>query len=51
MILICMLNQMIQKQDARLIPVLKTGDELALTSIFLSTVRLVMSTRKIFLKK
>ena len=31
----------IQKQSARLIPTLKTGDEMALTSIFLSAVRLV----------
>jgi len=31
----------IQKQNARLIPTLKTGDEMALTSIFLSTVKLV----------
>lgn len=31
----------IHKQNARLIPTLKTGDEMALTSIFLSTVRLV----------
>ena len=39
----------IQAQSARLIPVLKTGDEMALTSIFLSTVRLVKEFReKIF---
>ena len=34
-------SKQIQKQDARLIPTLKTGDEMALTSIFLSTVKLV----------
>ncbi len=31
----------IQVQPARLIPTLKTGDEMALTTIFLSTVNLV----------
>ena len=35
----------IKLQPARLIPVLKTGDEMALTSIFLSTVRLVKEFR------
>lgn len=35
----------IKLQHARLIPVLKTGDEMALTSIFLSTVRLVKEFR------
>ena len=35
----------IQKQCARLIPTLKTGDEMALTSIFLSTVKLVKEYR------
>ena len=34
-------SKQIQVQPARLIPALKTGDEMALTSIFLSTVRLV----------
>ena len=31
----------IQLRPARLIPALKTGDEMALTSIFLSTLKLV----------
>lgn len=35
----------IQVQSARLIPTLKTGDEMALTSIFLSTVHLVKEYR------
>jgi hypothetical protein len=35
----------IQVQPARLIPTLKTGDEMALTSIFLSTIRLVKEFR------
>ena len=35
----------IQAQPARLIPTLKTGDEMALTSIFLSTVSLVKEYR------
>jgi len=35
----------IHVQPARLIPTLKTGDEMALTSIFLSTVRLVREYR------
>ena len=35
----------IQYQEARLIPLLKTGDEGALTSIFLSSVRLVKEFR------
>ena len=35
----------IKLQPARLIPTLKTGDEMALTSIFLSTVRLVKEYR------
>ncbi len=35
----------IQVQPARLIPTLKTGDEMALTSIFLSVVRLVKEYR------
>lgn len=35
----------IQVQPARLIPTLKTGDEMALTSIFLSTLRLVKEYR------
>ena len=35
----------IQAQPARLIPTLKTGDEMALTSIFLSTLRLIKEYR------
>ena len=35
----------IQLQPARLIPILKTGDEMALTSILLSTIRLVKEFR------
>lgn len=38
-------NGQIQLQQARLIPTLKTGDEMALTSIFLSTVKLVKEYR------
>lgn len=38
-------NGQIQLQPARLIPTLKTGDEMALTSIFLSTVKLVKEYR------
>ena len=34
-------SNQIQVQPARLIPALKTGDEMALTSIFLSAIRLV----------
>jgi len=36
----------IQAQPARLIPTLKTGDEMALTSIFLSTLRLIKEYRE-----
>ncbi|WP_296314883.1 hypothetical protein [Winogradskyella sp. UBA3174] len=35
----------IKLQHARLIPTLKTGDEMALTSIFMATVRLVKEYR------
>ena len=35
----------IQVREARLIPTLKTGDECALTSIFLSSLRLVKEYR------
>jgi len=35
----------IQVRPARLIPVVKTGDEMALTSIFLSSLRLVKEFR------
>lgn len=38
-------SKQIQVQPARLIPTLKTGDEMALTSIFLSTIRLVKEYR------
>lgn len=38
-------NKQIHLQSARLIPTLKTGDEMALTSIFLSTVNLVKEYR------
>lgn len=38
-------NGQIKVQAAKLIPILKTGDEMALTSIFLSTVRLVKEYR------
>jgi len=38
-------NGQIKLQQARLIPTLKTGDEMALTSIFLSTVKLVKEYR------
>ena len=41
----------IQVQPARLIPTLKTGDEMALTSIFLSVVRLVKEYRTSFFKE
>ena len=38
-------SKQIQVQPARLIPTLKTGDEMALTSILLSTIRLVKEYR------
>ena len=38
-------NKQIRLQPARLIPALKTGDEMALTSIFLATVNLVKEYR------
>jgi len=40
----------IQYTNARLIPLLKTGDEMALTSIFLSAVRLVKEFRNLIFK-
>ncbi len=40
----------IQYTNARLIPLLKTGDEMALTSIFLSSVRLVKEFRNLIFK-
>lgn len=44
------LSGQIQFQSARLIPALKTGDEMALTSIFLSSLRLVKEYRDSFFK-
>ncbi|MGB5204055.1 MAG: hypothetical protein WBN63_07685 [Eudoraea sp.] len=41
----------IQVQPARLIPTLKTGDEMALTSIFLSTIHLVKEFRDSIFKE
>lgn len=41
----------IKAQEARLIPILKTGDEGALTSIFLSTVKLVKEYRDSIFKE
>ena len=41
----------IQVQSARLIPTLKTGDEMALTSIFLSTIHLVKEFRDSIFKE
>jgi len=43
-------NWQIQAQRAHLIPTLKTGDEMALTSIFLSTLRLVKEYRNSIFK-
>ncbi|WP_223032688.1 hypothetical protein [Hanstruepera marina] len=45
------LSGQIKKQNARLIPTLKTGDEMALTSIFLSVLRLVKEYRYNFFKE
>ena len=44
-------NNQIQAQQARLIPTLKTGDEMALTSIFLSSLRLVNEYRNDIFKE
>lgn len=44
-------SKQIQVQPARLIPTLKTGDEMALTSIFLSTINLVKEYRNRFFKE
>ena len=41
----------IQVQPARLIPTLKTGDEMALTSIFLSAINLVKEFRDSIFKE
>lgn len=45
------LSGQIQLQPARLIPALKTGDEMALTSIFLSAIKLVKEFRDGFFKE
>ena len=45
------LSGQIQLQSARLIPVLKTGDEMALTSIFLSSLKLIKEFRDGFFKE
>lgn len=45
------LSGQIQVQPARLIPALKTGDEMALTSIFLSALKLVKEFRDEFFKE
>lgn len=44
-------NKQIQVQEARLIPLLKTGDEMALTSILLSSLRLVKEFRDSIFKE
>ena len=44
-------TKQIKVQPARLIPTLKTGDEMALTSIFLSTIKLVKEYRDVFFKE
>ena len=45
------LSGQIQLQPSRLIPVLKTGDEMALTSIFLSSLRMIKEYRDGFFKE
>ncbi len=45
------LSGQIQVQPSRLIPTHKTGDEMALTSIFLSTIRLIKEFRDDFFKQ
>lgn len=45
------LSGQIQIQPARLIPALKTGDEMALTSIFLSSLKLIKEFRDSFFKE
>jgi hypothetical protein len=42
-------NGDIQLREARLIPILKPGDEMALTSVFLSSIRLIKEFRKMIL--
>ncbi|MGE0561283.1 MAG: hypothetical protein AB7O47_05665 [Flavobacteriales bacterium] len=44
-------TKQIKVQPARLIPVLKTGDEMALTSIFLSSINLIKEYRDIIFKE
>jgi hypothetical protein len=44
-------DSLIQLRPARLIPTIKTGDEMALTSIFLSTLRLVKEFRDSIFKE
>ena len=44
-------NGQIHAQNARLIPTLKTGDEMALTSIFLSAIKFVKDYRDSFFKE
>ena len=44
-------DSQITLRPARLIPALKTGDEMALTSIFLSTIRLVKEFRDILFRE
>lgn len=44
-------NGQIKAQPARLIPTLKTGDEMALTSIFLSSLRLIKEYRDALFKE
>ena len=46
-----LLSGQIKAQEARLIPTLKTGDEMALTSIFLSALRLVKEYRDSIFKE
>lgn len=43
------INGDIQLREARLIPILKPGDEMALTSVFLTSVRLIKEFRKMIL--
>ena len=44
-------DKQIELRSARLIPALKTGDEMALTSIFLSTLRLVKEFRDVLFRE
>ena len=44
-------TKQVQAQPARLIPILKTGDEMALTSIFLTTIKLVKEYRDSIFKE